>query len=298
MVAVLAPSNLDYVVTLFALIRMRCTVLLLSNRLAKEAYISLLEKTNCHHIIGAQTTQASIQAVQTEYPLHEFSIPTKVEYDGAASVTLFKTQQEDRTASLRTAFIIHSSGSTGLPKPIFQTHSACIANFPNGNGFRAFLTLPLFHNHGLSTFFRAYWTGTPIAFVNANLPLTASNLVEAMVSVQPESFHGVPYALKLLSESDQGTKLLSQCKLVMFGGSSCPDELGDKLVNAGVYLVSHYGAYVALPCGITIRKLIENNAQDRNGPIDVLIQTGRRQSMELCTPKRRRQAISLLCSAG
>jgi hypothetical protein len=79
---------------------------------------------------------------------------------------------------------------------------------------------------------------------NASLPLSSHNLVEAMEATEPESFHGVPYALKLLAESERGILALKHCKLVLFGGSSCPDELGDKLVEAGVYLVGHYGAYV------------------------------------------------------
>lgn len=63
-----------------------------------------------------------------------------------------------------------------------------------------------------------------------------------MGAAEPESFHGVPYALKLLAESDEGIQALAKCKLVLYGGSSCPDELGDKMVDAGVYLVGHYGA--------------------------------------------------------
>jgi hypothetical protein len=27
----------------------------------------------------------------------------------------------------------------------------------------------------------------------------------------------------------------------MFGGSACPDKLGDSLVNEGIRLVGHYG---------------------------------------------------------
>lgn len=68
-----------------------------------------------------------------------------------------------------------------------------------------------------------------------------------MDACKPESFHGVPYALKLLAESEKGIEVLQGCKLVMFGGSSCPDDLGDRLVEAGVYLVGHYGAYVTSP---------------------------------------------------
>ena len=61
-----------------------------------------------------------------------------------------------------------------------------------------------------------------------------------------EIFYGVPYALKLLAESDEGISVLSELKAVMFGGSACPDSLGDRLVNNGVNLISHYGTYASL----------------------------------------------------
>jgi hypothetical protein len=51
----------------------------------------------------------------------------------------------------------------------------------------------------------------------------------------------VPYALKLLGETSIGIQTLAKLKVVMFGGSACPDALGEKLVDAGVNLISHYG---------------------------------------------------------
>ncbi len=63
-----------------------------------------------------------------------------------------------------------------------------------------------------------------------------------MSAVKPDIFLGVPYALKLLAETEHGIQVLRDCKLVLFGGSSCPDDLGDRLVEGGVYLVGHYGA--------------------------------------------------------
>lgn len=218
-------------------------VLLLSTRLATDAYASLLEKTNCHNILGTSTTSKTIAAIQAVWQCNYYRIPDKSTYDlQTPSGSAFPKPARAPAVSNRVALIIHSSGSTGLPKPIFQTHKACLSNYASGSGYRAFLTLPLYHNHGISTFFRAIYKGKPIALHNASLPLSAANLVEAMEAVQPESFHGVPYALKLLSESERGIAALRNCKLVLFGGSSCPDDLGNKLVDAGVYLVSHYGA--------------------------------------------------------
>ncbi|MCV4639363.1 long-chain fatty acid--CoA ligase, partial [Escherichia coli] len=76
---------------------------------------------------------------------------------------------------------------------------------------------------------------------NASLPLTRQNLLKILHQHQFEIFYGVPYALKLLSETQEGIDALAAMKVVMFGGSACPDALGDLLTEGGVNLVSHYG---------------------------------------------------------
>lgn len=72
--------------------------------------------------------------------------------------------------------------------------------------------------------------------------MASSNLIAAMENVKPDGFHGVPYALKLLGENSRGIELMRMCQVVMFGGSSCPDDLGDRLVKEAINLVAHYGA--------------------------------------------------------
>lgn len=143
--------------------------------------------------------------------------------------------------SNKIAWIIHSSGSTGLPKPIYQTHKAALRNYENSMNMRGFITLPLFHAHGLSSVFRGITAVKKIYMHSASLPLTQQNLLQIMRQHQFEIFYGVPYALKLLSESQEGIDALAAMKVVMFGGSACPDALGDLLTDGGVNLISHYG---------------------------------------------------------
>ncbi|KAL4906800.1 hypothetical protein BDW74DRAFT_149651 [Aspergillus multicolor] len=241
-VAILGTSNLDYIVSLFALSRLGYAVLLLSTRLSTEAYTNLLAQTHCGHILYSSSTRKAVASIQGVAPnVNSLLIP---EFSSYAQCTELSDLGVAGSAELarKWAFIIHSSGSTGLPKPIFQTHAACIANYTTSNSYRALLTLPLYHNHGLCTFFRSLFKAKPIAIYNANLPLTGQNVLEVMKAFQPESFHGVPYVLKLLSEVDGGTEALAKCQQVLFGGSSCPDDLGDHLVDQGVRLISHYGA--------------------------------------------------------
>ena len=57
-----------------------------------------------------------------------------------------------------------------------------------------------------------------------------------------ELMYSVPYFLKLLEETEGGTEALRKLKMVLFAGSSCPDALGNRLVDAGVHLVSVYGS--------------------------------------------------------
>ena len=76
---------------------------------------------------------------------------------------------------------------------------------------------------------------------NATLPLTQQHLLNIMYRYDFQIFYGVPYALKILGETEEGIAALAKLKVVMFGGSACPDALGDRLVENGVNLISHYG---------------------------------------------------------
>ena len=107
---------------------------------------------------------------------------------------------------------------------------------------KSFITLPLFHNHGICNMFRAIHSRKAIHLYNADLPLTQDYLLNIMREHSFEIFYGVPYALKLLCETEEGIALLRDLKVVMYGGSACPDDLGNLLVDNGVNLVGHYGA--------------------------------------------------------
>lgn len=237
----LAASNLDYVVSILGLSRMGFSLLLLSTRLSTEAYANLLRLTDCRKIVSGSTLASTVKQIPQQSSLLSFDMVTTADCNLDQPSGSRFPYVRPINAGQQISFIIHSSGSTGLPKPIFQTHSACLANYAGGIPYNAFLTLPLYHNHGLSVLFRALVAGKRISMYNANLPLSGSALVQSMGATQPDSLHCVPYALKLLAETDGGIDELKKLKLAMFGGSSCPDELGDRLTAAGVYLVGQYG---------------------------------------------------------
>jgi thioester reductase-like protein len=239
-VALLATSDLDYLVALFALGRLGLTPLLLSTRLSPEAIVSLLEKTGCTEIVHSMAQRERVDAVTKLRPVKAAPLCTDYKTGPVHELRLdLDPELETKTA----CNILHSSGSTGFPKPIRNIHKNYIYNASFNLGMKGFITLPLFHNHGLSSFLRALYAGKVLYFYDPNVPLSERRLTAVFkhLRAELEVFYGVPYALKVLA-TDEGVELLKNFKVVMFGGSACPDDLGDLLVGAGVNLVAHYGA--------------------------------------------------------
>lgn len=243
-VGLLGPSDFEYLITLLAVSRLGHTVLLLSTRIAEDAYVSLVEATKATFLITYPNFQSMGENVCSRTSITQVPVVEPVDVS-SAEVSTAKLPLSDRhgpTENKHITWVIHSSGSTGHPKPIYQTHSGALKNYANNFGLKGFITLPLFHAHGISCLFRAMHSQKLIYMYNASLPLTATALLSTLNEhPEIEILYAVPYALKLLSESEDGLQRLARLELVMFGGSSCPKPIGDTLVQNGVRLVSHYG---------------------------------------------------------
>lgn len=244
-VALLAGSSFEVILTLFALNRLGYAVLFLSTRLTAPAYARLLDMANCRQLIIAKQYQQTVRDICIERPgCNNFPILQREDwFNRPASAPRFKRSGVDHAQEgQKIAWILHSSGSTGFPKPIFLTNRQTLANFRKSFGLRLFTISPLFHSHALMELGRAFYTRSKAYFGNHSLPVTYQNLYDALQVAQPEQISAVPYVIKLLSAKPEGVKELAKPNLVLYGGSSCPDDLGDRLVAQGVNLVGNYGA--------------------------------------------------------
>jgi acyl-CoA synthetase (AMP-forming)/AMP-acid ligase II len=132
---------------------------------------------------------------------------------------------------------------TGLPKPIGQTnHGAIKAAISMQIPYPGLVTLPLFHTFGLLTFLHGIETGLKTSFYSAELPLTGLNVIAALKATKAEVMFTVPYAMKLISEVEGGIQAMKELREIIYGGASCPQDLGDMLVRQGVKLSNYYGS--------------------------------------------------------
>lgn len=237
-VGILAQSNVDFVVTFFALSRLGYTVLCLSLRLPPVALVNLLKQTDCSTVVHGDHAQiaANVEAVRQEQPLKPVPIPTRAAYTAArfAEQPRFERIFRRESETDETGLIMHSSGSTGLPKPVFLSHKNVLTHPVQGVGMHNFGALPLYHMYGLSTTLQAMYMRKTANLISASLPLTAGNIVAAVETTKPEVFHAVPYALGLMVEHERGIECLRAMKIVTAAGARTPDELGDRLVQEGV----------------------------------------------------------------
>lgn len=254
-VAVIGISNLEYLVTLLAIAKLGHATLLLSPRLPHGAYKHLLEKTQAR-ILLVQPAFAEI-AHQLELELSALSVGRFIshsDYTSAISQCDPGNSNTNMTGAIdldkdceTPAWILHSSGSTGLPKPVAVTNKSAMARYadnPQHFGLDSLTTLPLFHAHGMSSFFRTIMCGRAIQLWNPQLAITAARLVGMAKQRDFQLFSAVPFTIKLLAESAEGVAFLQSFQVVTCGGSPMPETLGDALVEKKVKITSIYGMYV------------------------------------------------------
>ena len=153
------------------------------------------------------------------------------------------------------AYLHHTSGtSTGLPKPIPQTHRAAVGVLPclDGSQEATFTTTPLYHG-GIADCFRAWTSGALIwLFPGKEVPITAENILkslecavgqaESRPSAKIKYFSSVPYVLQMLAAEREGLEKLKDMDIVGVGGAALPQAVGDDLVQKGVNLISRFGS--------------------------------------------------------
>ena len=87
---------------------------------------------------------AVVKEATSSISLQTMPIMSRCDYDrpGDASLPFERTIDVEREKG-RVATIVHSSGSTGLPKPIDVAHVRYTVKYDIGPGDRDFVTLPL-----------------------------------------------------------------------------------------------------------------------------------------------------------
>ncbi|PLN86966.1 hypothetical protein BDW42DRAFT_189877 [Aspergillus taichungensis] len=252
-VAILMESGLGLFIYLAALLSMEVPVLLLSARLGTAAIHHLLGKTGCRAILVSHQTLTTATQSITETPVEVLSAHRYVDFltwpkDCITHPRLPSVPRDhDRPGSL----ILHSSGTTGLPKPIHLTHryilgyAACHHLSPEDSvGCINVSTLPLYHGFGLLAPCLSLSVGKPCCLPPSSTIPSATLTVDLLRSVKARSLMTVPSIVaEMAALADPiAIETLRTLDFVAVGGGAIQQDVGKSLHGRGVPLLGHYGA--------------------------------------------------------
>ncbi|WVQ76625.1 hypothetical protein IAR50_006298 [Cryptococcus sp. DSM 104548] len=252
-VAVLTTSSVNETLLEIALAKLGLAGLLLSTNNSTAAIAHLCKITQCEIIIYEDKFES--EAIEAKALLQKEGIEIRLVPEtrfplwgpnGAreANIPAYPACLTPEQEAQRTVAILHSSGSTGFPKPVAVTHYSLLSNAVHLLAVPTFLALPLFHAFGHVAAFTCLYHGKPLILMPPNISLTSANICRVIRDspTPPVQQYAVPYVLKLLAETEEGIQTLAQSKAVCYAGAALPENLGDKLVEGGVNLVSIYGS--------------------------------------------------------
>ncbi|RMZ00779.1 hypothetical protein D0862_06620 [Hortaea werneckii] len=271
-VALLCPSTPEFLFTWLALMRLGHAVLLIAPQCQPVAIASLCKtcdvnllfyddiyQEQSHQAVRYSTLEISwdLKAVGLPFPAEPEKATLVPKDASAARLPEVKVSEND------VAYLHHTSGtSSGMPKPIPQTHHGGIGVLPSlstGSQAATFTTTPLFHG-GVADIFRA-WTSKALIwlFPGKKVPITGANILKCLDTAKNHEktqqaatvkyFSSVPYVLQMLEADPKGLSYLQSMSIVGVGGAALPAEVGQKLVEKGINLISRFGS---AECGFLI----------------------------------------------
>ncbi|KAJ7785171.1 putative aminoadipate reductase [Mycena maculata] len=246
----------------------------ISSRNSAAAVLHLLNNTDCHRLLMTKgslsplvdSVSAHLAATNPPYELFIEEIPLL----GQIYPHLGHETPEDpfvpypspatRTALDSVAVYLHSSGSTGFPKSIPETHRNFIhyaaldglSEMAEMSPRQAVGALPAFHAMGILTqFIRPILNGgtaciyAPVSTASAyGIPVapTAENAIENARKTRATGIVAVPALILEWQQSPGYVEYLKTLKLLTYSGGPLASRVGDALFAEGVNLVPLYGA--------------------------------------------------------
>ncbi|KAG6899967.1 hypothetical protein C0995_004569, partial [Termitomyces sp. Mi166 len=259
-VGILLGSDIGIFIYMAALLRIGTPVLILSARLTPVAIAHLLKETtpSCVLISShvAKSSKEAIALLQSDGSLPVPAFVQALAYDDLLTpnhnredIRIPPTYTSWRRDDLD-ALIMHSSGTTGLPKPIYHGQSyllmlaTCHRLPEQQDPFRyAISTLPLFHGFGLLAPHLSLSIGMPFILPPASVIPTGKTTLRAIEMNYARYLFTVPSILEEMIglPGGMGLEALKDLEIVATGGAPMKESFGAKVSAAGVKLLNHWG---------------------------------------------------------
>jgi thioester reductase-like protein len=222
-------------------------MLFLSPRNSLDGQINLLEKTQCNIFLHSKSHSSTIEPIFQARAMRTFVVPelsdVLLDTNRAPHYPYDKTFEEAQDEPYA---ILHTSGSTGLPKPILLKHSTVATldaqfTLPTLDGREAminfmrrtqrlYFSMPPFHAAGLFiTVLISICGGATIVFGPADRPVNLDTILEVLDTSNGDSAFIAPSTLEEISKSPEALKCLEKLRYVCYSGGPVMRDAGNIL---------------------------------------------------------------------
>ncbi len=234
-----------------------------STRNSVEGNLALFEKTHCSTCLNPINAKSPLmKACLDKRPMRTLDVPEPEEWLRDDELPHYPYEKSFAEACAEPFVVLHTSGSTGLPKPITVPHGALAVHdayqrIPRsadselilhqfvGVSIRIFLGMPLFHAAGifLLSAFPIYYGIVPV-MPPPNRPMSADLANSIHVHGNLQASLVAPSVLEDISQTPSYLKNLRNM-MAFFGGGPLPKAAGD-VIRGQTKLLSCYGSTEAM----------------------------------------------------
>ncbi|RYP00943.1 hypothetical protein DL764_006344 [Monosporascus ibericus] len=258
----IGPQDAVYAILILACVKTGYKLLLNSPRLTLEVHLSLFEKTGCNtFLLPPNFSLPVIKQILAARQMRVLELPGMqhwIEVD--EPVEPYAYSKPFLEAKSDPFVVLHTSGSTGMPKPIIQTHGTiapldaftALASLGQQStypamcaGTRVYLAFPLFHCAGVSMLLPgSIYSGFTVVLGPFPPSADVANAIHIHGNVQHSCL--APVTLIELVKDQQHLENLGRLKQITFGGGPCPQAVGD-LISTKTRLLNCLGT---TECGV------------------------------------------------
>ncbi|KAL9094401.1 MAG: hypothetical protein Q9165_003251 [Trypethelium subeluteriae] len=220
-----------------------------------EAHRKLLDDLQCHVMVTPEIRLPPSDTLISQREMRALTIPPLSTLLEPGEVPVYQFTKTFEQAQTEPLVALHSSGSTGLPKPIALNHGTVTPHdlFPaiparggkeiNLNRFigkRVFFGLAMFHSAQICFVAYSIYSGTIPVFSPSFLP-TAAEANTALLHGKVDAAFLPPVTLVEMARQPEYLESVRRLEFLTFGGAPLPRDVGNKLKDH-VHLFVSFGA--------------------------------------------------------
>ncbi|OGM49197.1 hypothetical protein ABOM_004142 [Aspergillus bombycis] len=244
----MGPLDVRYLVIILAAAKAGHMAFFSSLRNSLEAHLSLLDKCGCDTVLVPSRAPAILSQIFAARPMEQIATP-EVDFffedlDQVPPMAFTLTWEEAKTKPF---CVLHTSGSTGIPKPVFVTYGTFASNDAHQlipslggkptlinylSGQRLFLALPVFHAACLTFTLVFNIFGGVTCVLPPPEPLTADLANQAFLHGNLDGALMAPSLIvDCYNNNAHCVNMVQRLKFLSYVGGALPEEVGNVLTT-------------------------------------------------------------------